>query len=128
MLLEKGANTEAMDESGATPLIYATLMGNEDLATRLLERGSNIEAMDSNGQTPLMWAIKNRSPGLVRLLLNRGANVPAGKVANVRPWPFEFSQKLRERLLVTSELTLLEFAQQFEDEEIIELLARNGAT
>jgi ankyrin repeat protein/nucleoside phosphorylase len=128
MLLEKGANTEAMDESGATPLIYATLMGNEDLATRLLERGSNIEAMDSNGQTPLMWAIKNRSPGLVRLLLNRGANVPAGKVTNVRPWPFEFSQKLRERLLATSELTLLEFAQQFEDEEIIKLLSRNGST
>lgn len=131
VLLKRGANIKAMSEGGQTALIWAIGNCHEDVVVQLLEKRSNIEAMDNNGQTPLMWAISNRNPGLVRLLLNRGAKVTTEKVANLRPGSIEFfeiSQQLKERMMANSKLTLLEFAQQFEEAKIIELLSRNGAT
>lgn len=124
LLLGKGASMEAMDKSGKTLLTWAVIGGHEEFVTRLLDKGSDIEAMDKDGQTPLMWAIRKRNPGLVRLLLSRGAKVTTGKVANVRPRQFEFPQQLREKIMANSELTLLGFAQQFEEVEIIELLSQ----
>ncbi|KAL6901688.1 hypothetical protein GGI43DRAFT_364600 [Trichoderma evansii] len=128
LLLRKGANIEAMSKRGWTPLISAMTGGYEDVAIQLLEKGANIEAMDKDGQTPLMWAIRKRNPGLVKLLLGRGAKVTTEKVANIRPRLYEFPQQLQEKIRANSELTLLEFAQQFEETEVIELLSRNGAT
>ena len=53
LLLEKGANIEAMDKSGKTPLHYASVYGKIESLKLLLEKGANIEAMDQDGQTPL---------------------------------------------------------------------------
>ncbi|KAL7900825.1 hypothetical protein HDV64DRAFT_245191 [Trichoderma sp. TUCIM 5745] len=127
MLLENGADIDAMDHRGLTLLIQAIEDGCEDTAIQLLEKGADIDAMDKNGQTPLMWAIRKRNLGLVRLLLNRGAKVTTEKVANIRPTLFEFSLEVTKRILPNRELTLLEFARQFEDSQIIELLSRGGA-
>ncbi|KAH8130302.1 hypothetical protein LI328DRAFT_162313 [Trichoderma asperelloides] len=99
LLLEKGASMEATDKSGKTLLIWAVISGHKDLVIRLLEKGSDIEARDKAGQTPLMWAIRKRNQALIR-----------------------------EKIMAKRELTLLEFAQQFEETEIIELISRNGAT
>ncbi|PTB41425.1 hypothetical protein M441DRAFT_139187 [Trichoderma asperellum CBS 433.97] len=128
LLLEKGASMEAMDKSGKTLLIWAVISCHEDLVIRLLEKGSDIEARDKAGQTPLMWAIRKRNQALVRLLLSRGAKVTKEKIANIQPRLFEFPEQIREKIMAKRELTLLEFAQQFEETEIIELISRNGAT
>lgn len=84
--------------------------------------------MDNNGQTSLMWAIRRSHIGSVKLLLNRGAKVTGGKVVNIRPREIDYSEDFREKLGANNELTLLAFAQQFQEMEIIELLYRNGAT
>ena len=47
------------DESGATPLHYATLNGHRQIAELLLERGADINSADSQfGATPTGWAIE----------------------------------------------------------------------
>jgi ankyrin repeat protein len=47
------------DESGATPLHYAALVGHREVAQLLVERGANINATDSQfGATPTGWAIE----------------------------------------------------------------------
>ncbi|EHK45733.1 hypothetical protein TRIATDRAFT_317874 [Trichoderma atroviride IMI 206040] len=129
MLLEKGADIEAMNKLGRTPLICAMRYDHVDVALQLIEKGSNIEAMDKEGQTPLMWAIRRRNLGLVKLLLSQGAKVTTGEVANIRPRGSEFSEVSREEVMANREPTLLGFARQFEEtEEITEMLFRNGAT
>ena len=47
------------DESGATPLHYATLSGHRPIVQLLLERGADINSADGQfGATPAGWAIE----------------------------------------------------------------------
>jgi ankyrin repeat protein len=47
------------DESGATPLHYATLNGHRQIVQLLLERGADINSRDSEfGATPAGWALE----------------------------------------------------------------------
>ena len=44
MLLENGANTEALSNDGRTPLHYASCCGYTEIVRILLDRGADIEA------------------------------------------------------------------------------------
>ena len=79
LLLDRGANTEARDNLGYTPLHQAAFW-NTPLAivAVLLDGGANIEARDDRGQTPLhIAAFFGERPAVISLLLDRGANFVA---------------------------------------------------
>ncbi|KAK9441880.1 Pfs, NB-ARC and Ankyrin domain protein [Metarhizium brunneum] len=76
LLLEKGANIEAIDNLyDQTPLLWAAGDGHEAVVKLLLEKGADIKAKDDTGQTPLSWAAKNGHEAVVRLLLEKGADI-----------------------------------------------------
>ncbi|MEM2677506.1 MAG: ankyrin repeat domain-containing protein, partial [Thermofilaceae archaeon] len=52
-LVENGANVNAKDEYGSTPLYLAVLNGHLELARFLVEKGANVNAKDIVGWTPL---------------------------------------------------------------------------
>jgi hypothetical protein len=72
LLLEKGANVQARDKDGQTPLFYA---GDSVEATALLlEKGANPNDTDKELRTPLMSA---RTLEVAKLLVNKGATINA---------------------------------------------------
>ena len=59
-LLEGGANVDAKEEDGSTPLHIAAEMGHlEVLAYLEAQGGGNIEAANNAGETPLQLAIQH---------------------------------------------------------------------
>ena len=81
-LLEKGANIEAKDFLGQTPLHSICESENRVQAMEcLIDHGANIEAKNSNGRTPLHEAAYSDNVEGVNLLLSRGANVKDNKKA-----------------------------------------------
>lgn len=52
--LERGANIEAKEKYGITPLFGAAIKVNTDTVALLLDRGANIEAENNDGITPLI--------------------------------------------------------------------------
>ena len=77
VLLEAGADLEARNESGHTPLDWAALAGNAGAVMVLLEVGANLEARNESGHTPLHIAALAGNAGAVMALLEVGANLEA---------------------------------------------------
>lgn len=56
MLLESGADPNALNDAGETPLHLASRSNNEAFVTSLLDAGAEVDLSDSDGRTPLHLA------------------------------------------------------------------------
>ena len=73
-LLDMGAQIDAVNKYGRTPLLYAALNGHTDIVKLLLDRGAEVDARDEEGWAPLHYAALNGHTDIVRLLILRGAD------------------------------------------------------
>ena len=81
-LLKAGADPNATNQAGATPLHYAT--GSERMVAALLARGARADAVSKANRTPLLIAVlRTDSFAVARRLIEAGANVnfvPSGAI------------------------------------------------
>jgi hypothetical protein len=109
-LLDAGADANAGNEVGITPLMEAAGKGDVKIITLLLNKGADVNAKlkteGFRGLTPLMIAVFEAHPEAVNILLEKGADVNA---------------KYEGRW---SALTI---ASATDRHEIVELLIKNGA-
>lgn len=75
MLLNAGAQLDARDTFGNTPLHYAAEDGDGSLLSLLLNNGASVDSQDITSKTPLMKAARSGKLWAVRRLLSFGANV-----------------------------------------------------
>ena len=71
--LQAGADPNARDESGSTPLHAAAMSATGEAVTALLEAGADPNAREVDGQTPLHWAAWSATGEAVTALLEAGA-------------------------------------------------------
>jgi len=85
VLLTAGANVEARDAIGRTPLHSAVDAWKVNVVELLLDHGANTEAKDEKGQTPLHLAAEAGEADVVELLLERGADREAKDLCGETP-------------------------------------------
>lgn len=79
-LLNLGADIEATDRNGTTPLMYAVDAAPFPVIQTLLEHGANVNAQNLDGYSPLMWVAgttvwpEHGNTKLIQILLDKGAN------------------------------------------------------
>ncbi|WP_322904779.1 ankyrin repeat domain-containing protein [Paenibacillus sp. SGZ-1009] len=112
-LVEQGADIEARDQAGKTPLYKhaESWCGHTEL---LLELGAEAEALDHQHETPLFAATTRFHPHAVRILLASGVRVNATNTSGHTP--------LQKALARCSNINIVEMAQ------IAELLLAAGAS
>ena len=76
-LLAAGADVNAPDDTGMTPLMVAAAQGDGAIARLLIAGGANVSAAAADGTTALMHAASANRGDLVRLLISSGADVNA---------------------------------------------------
>ena len=76
LLISRGAQLDARDAAGRTPLITAVLADNVEVAEVLLDAGADLETVDSKLEaSPLSWAACSRRIKATRFLLSKGAQI-----------------------------------------------------
>jgi ankyrin repeat protein len=77
LLIRAGANVNAANQLGVTPLMLACENASAPMVTKLLQAGANANLASPTGETPLMTCARTGSADAVRVLLARGAKVNA---------------------------------------------------
>jgi hypothetical protein len=69
-LLEAGADVNAKDALGSTPLVWAAMSERDDTRTvgALLSAGASVNVTTAMGETPLSWAKRRGATGIVALI------------------------------------------------------------
>ncbi len=76
-LIAKGADINAKDNHGTTPLMWASLMQATEAARLLIEKGANVNTKDMYGWTTLMHATGLGDTVIGKILLDKGVDVNA---------------------------------------------------
>ena len=77
--IKAGADVNARNDNGSTPLMYAAMSNiNSEVVSVLIKAGADVNAKDSTGVTPLLVAAgANTISEVVSVLIKAGANVNA---------------------------------------------------
>lgn len=73
-LVGKGADVNARDAKGVTPMVLASNMGFSEGVEFLVSRGARVDEPTNAGETPLIAAVHRHDLGLMRVLLLAGAD------------------------------------------------------
>lgn len=73
-LILEGADVNAKDQAGYTPLSYVAERGQNSLAETLIAAGANVNVTDNYGNTPLHYAAMRGHYDMCKLLVTKGAN------------------------------------------------------
>lgn len=110
LLLERGADLEARDSGGYTPLQrVCDESKTHPMARWLVEAGANVNCGSRTSPPPLVGAVLENSLDLVKFLIERGANVNA---------TYDMGNGLRSALY---------FAERDGQQEIAQVLREHGA-
>lgn len=85
LLLDNGADANAVDYDLRTPLHCAALVGDTAVITMLLNHGADIDASGAFGKTPLIEAVLKGQMETAKLLLQLGADVEKRELGGMTP-------------------------------------------
>ena len=70
--LAAGADVNAKDDWGKTPLYVAALGGHKEIAELLISKGVDVNAKNDNGDTPIDFAVRGNQTATIDLLRKHG--------------------------------------------------------
>ncbi|KAI9796740.1 MAG: Ankyrin repeat domain-containing protein 44 [Piccolia ochrophora] len=139
LLLQRGAEVDAVDEIGRTPLKLATLNGEKDIMQTLVQHGADIEHKGEFGVRALFIAAAKGGVDATRYLLDEGAQMLAEDERRDTPlhWAAGNGQCETVQLLLDEGVhvdlslgesgTPLVLAVKGGHEDVVDLLLKRGA-
>jgi ankyrin repeat protein len=85
LLIQHGADAEALSDDGSRPLHLAARQGHAAAATALLDAHADVNSRDNSGRTPFHVAVQSGQADMMQLLLDAGADVEAADYEGLTP-------------------------------------------
>jgi uncharacterized protein len=142
ILLQAGADINAVDPNDMTPMVMALINGHYDFAAYLIDHGADLNLADETGRTPLYAAVDDHtmpesnlpapreidnqltSMDVIQMLLAHGANVNA-QLKKQTPYRTKVDRGA-DTMLTTGATPLLRAAKAGDTEAIQVLLAKGA--
>jgi len=140
--IEKGANVNATDRKGLTPLMSAAGRSKPDpeIITALIEASADVNARTTDGTTALMWAASDSNLEVIKILIEASADVSAKNSDGLTPLMFAAEYNSDPEVITTlieaganineqnvDGLTPLMFAAATNSTDIIKILINAGS-
>ncbi|MFC2130519.1 ankyrin repeat domain-containing protein, partial [Bacteroidota bacterium] len=138
-LIEKGANIEATNKNGSTPLLTASYYGNLDMVKYLISNNADIKALNEYGNSALYIASYSNHIEIARLLIEKGLDVnrinnsnwtpllSSAYAGNLEIVKLLIGSRVDVNLSNNNGVTALMWATYKGHLDIIKLLVENGA-
>ena len=91
LLIDAGADMDAANESGTTPLMCAAVFGHFECAETLVKAGANIDLQNERGSSALAISVIMREIDVFKLLIKANANVLLRNDSNKTVLDYDFS-------------------------------------
>ena len=104
MLVEAGADVEALAADGATPMHIAAQNAHLEVVRTLVEAGADVEAQKARGSRPMHIAAAHGQVDAMRTLRELGADIEAMDAAGRRPVYYAAHYKQTEAVRLLAEL------------------------
>ncbi len=78
-LISAGANINAVDSDGCTPLHVACWDGHLSVVEKLIACGAKVDSLDNNKESPLQMASRREKKEIVELLTKHLAELQASE-------------------------------------------------
>ncbi|XP_072042795.1 transient receptor potential cation channel subfamily A member 1-like [Amphiura filiformis] len=144
LLIDKGAETEIIDNEQMTPLHRAAMFNRVDTILLLIRQGLYLETKDEDNFTPLLCAAWKDQTEAGRTLLRYGADITAidKEMKSCLHWAVEMQHLEFAKMLFEhghggkeilnwkdrAEQTALHYAAEVGNVEMVKLLIENGAS
>ena len=100
LLVERGADVNAKNNSLKTPLMVAASTGNVEIVKYLIDNKADINILDSYNYNALCYAINSENAELVKLLIDKGADANYPIKKNL--FPIELAQNKRNKDIIST--------------------------
>ncbi|OHS94636.1 hypothetical protein TRFO_11025 [Tritrichomonas foetus] len=134
LLLRAGADIEF--RVNKTAIEQAIESKHRDIVEYLIEEGADLTETDKNSENPVFYAVRAKDASLVELVINRGSSVNVVNYSNMSPLYVAVGLKQKDVIQVllkyhadpnNTGLPCLRLAKQLRDQEIMDILSKNGA-
>ncbi len=93
MLLDAGADVDAVDAEGKSVVHKLAYGRNGELIAAVLARRPRLDRPDHKGRTPMMWALAERNLPYVRALHERGVALPVPQEGTGYPYSLRLAEQ-----------------------------------
>jgi ankyrin repeat protein len=98
LLIDKGADVNAGDKYGRTPLHRACLRGNEKIIMAIMDRGANVNIQNTKGETPFHMACLRDNEKIIMAMIDKGANINIKNKRNQTYYAYLDDYELKKRI------------------------------
>lgn len=132
-LISRGADVNAINDDGFTPLKLAVIRGHREIAERLIEHGAIINPVDTVCMSPLHLAAAAGQVDIAKMLIAKGAIVNTQTRDYIQEWAWAtisgttYNEQLVSSRRIIEGRTPLHLAARNGHREMAELLIASGA-
>jgi len=116
ILNHKDVDVNVYDSTGTTALMYASLVGNIDIVSKLIDIKADVNAKHVRGNTVLHYAVSSENVNIVQSLLDNGARIRKNDSGKT-PSEATNLQELKDVLPKTMSENVKKYLKQIRDKD-----------